>query len=49
LHHCHDGQSWKVAREQVKKFFLIATLVITLVFLVAKFVMDAIIELEDED
>jgi len=38
-----------VAREQVKKFFLIATLVITLVFFVTKFVMDAIIELEDDD
>jgi hypothetical protein len=38
-----------MAGEQVKKFFLLATLVITLMFFVVKFVMDAIIELEDED
>lgn len=49
MHHCHDGYSWYMAGEQVKKFFLIATLVITLVFFVAKFVMDAIVELEDDE
>jgi len=38
-----------MAGEQVKKFFLLSLLVITLVLFVAKFVMDAIIELEDED
>ena len=48
MHHCHDGYSWKVARKQVKKFFLLAILVITLMAFVAKFVMDAIVELEEE-
>jgi len=33
----------------MKKFFLLATLVITFMLFVAKFVMDAVIELEDED
>lgn len=49
MHHCHDGQSWKVAREQVKKFFLLSLLVITLMAFAAKFVMDAIVELEDDE
>ena len=48
MHHCHDGYSWEVAREQVKKFFLLAILVITLMAFVAKFVMDAIVELEED-
>jgi len=33
----------------VKKFFLLSLLVITLMAFVIKFVMDAIIELEDDD
>ena len=33
----------------MKKFFLGLILVITLMLFVAKFVMDAVIELEDED
>jgi hypothetical protein len=38
-----------VAREQVKKFFLLLFVVITLMAFVAKFVMDAIVELEDDE
>jgi hypothetical protein len=38
-----------VAREQVKKFFLLLFVVITLMALAAKFVMDAFVELEDVD
>jgi hypothetical protein len=37
-----------MAGEQVKKFFLLALLVITLMAFVTKFVMDAIVELEEE-
>jgi hypothetical protein len=33
----------------VKKFFLLSLLVITLMALAAKFVMDAIVELEDDE
>jgi hypothetical protein len=38
-----------VAGEQVKKFFLLLFVVITLMAFVAKFVMDAIVELEDDE
>jgi uncharacterized membrane protein YhdT len=38
-----------MAGEQVKKFFLLAILVITLMAFVVKFVMDAIVELEDDE
>ena len=33
----------------MKKFFLLSLLVITLMALAAKFVMDAIVELEDDE
>jgi hypothetical protein len=38
-----------MAGEQVKKFFLLSLLVITLMAFVTKFVMDAIVELEDDE
>ena len=49
MHHCNDGYSWHMAGEQVKKFFLFTILVITLMVFAIKFVMDAIVELEDDE
>lgn len=49
MHHCDDGYSRNLAREQVKKLFLISILVIGLMVFVAKFVMDAIVELEEDE